>query len=219
VRQGIPYVYSAAVSTHGLTFTVLPASAEGDLPWEAEGLATPCLRCIFEQAPPPGMTPTCDTAGVLGPVAAAVAVTAAAEVLKVLTGTWPAVRRDLLHIDLWENSFRSFHVERSQQCPCCELRRFDSLDGRSRSDTTGLCGRDAVQISPASVDQVVDLEHLAGRLEAHGPVTRNRFLLRACFESLGDPYELTLFRDGRAIIKGTRQPEVARRLYAKYVGG
>jgi len=219
VRHGIPYIYAAAVGTHGMTFDVLPTSPGGDAPWEELELATPCLRCIYEEAPPPGMTPTCDTAGVLGPVSSSIALMAAVEALKILTGNWATVRREMTHVDLWDNTFRGFRLAETPRagCPCCQERSFDYLEGRAGSGSTSLCGRRAVQISPPP-DQVVDLVEIARRLEAHGEVTRNRFLLRASFDFRGEPFELTLFRDGRAIVKGTQEPEVARRVYAQYVG-
>jgi adenylyltransferase/sulfurtransferase len=220
VKHGFPYVYGGAVGTTGMSYTILPHTAEGTAPWEQAGCATPCLRCIFEQAPPPGMNPTCETAGVFGPTVAAVAAHQSAEALKVLTGNPGQVCRRLRHMDLWENDFRGFKVEGARDasaCKCCRERDFEHLAGRFASGTTTLCGRNAVQLT-ASGDAAVSSHEVQRRLASHGEVSANRFMLRAQIDENGNAYELTLFGDGRAIIKGTKDPTTARGLYARYVG-
>ncbi|MCP3904504.1 MAG: thiazole biosynthesis adenylyltransferase ThiF [Planctomycetes bacterium] len=235
VKHGLPYVYGGAVAATGVSLTVLPhprhrverAGREPAVTWSAEE-ATPCLRCVFPEAPPPGTAPTCDTAGVLGPVVAMVAAHQATQALKLLTGNLDAVDRSLLSIDAWTNEVRRFDVSGARDagdCPCCGRGVFESLAGGG-SETTSLCGRNAVQITPAASaapsPSNLDLGETARRLEPHGSFTRNEYLLRGAFRaemgSGGDPIELTLFPDGRAIIKGTAEPEVARSIYARYVG-
>src|SRR5690606_4098526 len=148
-KHGLPYVYGGAVGTIGTAFAILPHTASGDTPWEQLGRATPCFRCLFEEAPPPGMNPTCDTVGVLGPLAGIVADFEAAEALKILTGNFERVSPTMLAIDLWANSFNQFKVDRAYRdgdCPCCKHRIFEYLDGKLGSSATALCGRDAVQL-------------------------------------------------------------------------
>jgi adenylyltransferase/sulfurtransferase len=70
-----------------------------------------------------------------------------------------------------------------------------------------------VQIHPRE-SRGPTLADLKTRLEQFGPVRGNEFLLRCTL----DAHELTIFPDGRAIIKGTHDPAVARALYAKYIG-
>ena len=223
VKHGLPYVYGAAVGTTGMAFTVLP-HADGNTPWEnaADGnLATPCFRCLFEAAPPPGSSPTCDTVGVVGPAVAVVANFQVAETLKILTGQFDRVDRTLLNLDLWANEFHRLKVENAYDkgdCPCCKHRRFDYLDGKTGSSAVALCGRDAVQLRHRQQPESVDLKTLATRLGHHGQVKVNEFMLRAHLSDNGYDYEITLFPDGRAIVKGTDQPAVARGIYAKYVG-
>lgn len=222
VRHGIPYVYGGAVGTVGMCYAVLPHTPGGDRVWETAGAATPCLRCIFEQAPPPGMNPTCDTAGVLGPVVSVIANYQCVEAIKILTGNWSAISPTLLHIDVWSNLVKQFKVKRAYdvgECVCCKKREFEFLSGKFGSSTTTLCGRNAVQLSQATGGQKLDLEQAAVRLRPHGTVSVNKFMLRADITDNGSPYELTLFTDGRAIVKGTKEPKVARAVYAKYVGG
>lgn len=224
VKHGVPYVYGGAVSTVGTAFPILPHTATGDAPWErtAEGnRATPCLRCLFDEAPPPGTAATCDTVGVLGPAASIVASFEAAEALKILAGRYEQVCPTMLSFDLWANAFKQFKVARAYEdgdCPCCKHGRFDYLDGELGSGASTLCGRDAVQLKHRQSGAAIDLEALASRLDGRGRVTVNRFMLRAELVDAGKPYELTLFPDGRAIVKGTREPGVARGLYARYVG-
>lgn len=224
VKHGVPYMYGGAVGTTGAALAILPHTERGDAPWErlpGGGKATPCLRCLFEEAPPPGTMPTCDTVGVLGPAVGIVANFEAAEALKVLTGQLERVTSTMLSFDLGTGSLMQLKVARAYEsgdCPCCKHRRFDYLDGRQGSGTTTLCGRDAVQLTHRQSASSIDLDEIAGRLEAHGRVTANRFMLRAELADNGRRYELTLFTDGRAIVKGTREGNVARSVYAKYVG-
>ena len=173
------------------------------------------------EAPPAGAAATCDTVGVLGPAATIVASFEAAEALKILTGNFDRVSRTLLNLDLWANSVRQLKVEGAYEngdCPCCKHGSFDYLDGKLGSGATTLCGRDAVQIRQKREAEDVDLEEIAGRLAAHAEVKVNAHMLRARLVDRGQPYELTLFPDGRAIVKGTHEPGVARSLYAKFVG-
>lgn len=221
VKHGVPYVYGGAVGTVGMSYAILPHTPEGGSDWEKAGRATPCLRCIFEQAPPPGMNPTCDTAGVIGPIVAIIANFEVTETMKILTGNWDVINPAMTHVDLWENTMRQFKVVRAYDvgdCICCKQRQFEFLDGRFASGTTSLCGRNAVQLTQKLTADKLDFDEIAQRLQAHGSVNANKFMLRANIRDNGQEYELTLFTDGRAIVKGTQQPNVAKGIYAKYVG-
>lgn len=225
VKLGIPYIYGGAVGTVGMMYPILPHTPPGSKerkPWEIADKATPCLRCIFEQAPPPGMNPTCDTAGVLGPVVSIVANYQVNETLKVLTGNWAAVTPTLLSVDTWSNTVKQFKVLRAYdvgECVCCKKREFEFLAGKFASGTTTLCGRNAVQLTQKlAPGQKLDFKEIVARLRPHGPVTANKFMLRADIQDNGTGYELTLFTDGRAIIKGTKEANTAKSIYAKYVG-
>lgn len=222
VKRGIPYVYGGAVGSIGASYAILPHTPGSDSAWEKAGYATPCLRCIFEQMPPPGMNPTCDTAGVMSPVVQIVANYESSEALKILTGNWAAINRAMINIDIWENSFRQLKVARAYEvgnCICCKQRQFEFLEGRFTSGTTTLCGRNAVQLTQKrDGGEKLNFDLIALRLAAHGQVNANKFMLRADIIDNGEPYELTLFTDGRAIVKGTKEPNVAKSIYAKYVG-
>jgi adenylyltransferase/sulfurtransferase len=231
VSRGLPYLYGGAVGVTGVSMAVLPHDAArlgkstSQVTWTNDQ-STPCLRCVFPEAPPPGATPTCDTAGVLGPIVTIIAAYQSAQAIKLLTGHVDALDRSLLSVDLWDNTIRRFDVReaRSAECPCCAQGRFEHLRGEAGQFTTSLCGRDAVQISPAGSRDAtaIDLAAFAQRLGSHGTFTHNRFLLRGEFlherDELGRPLELTLFPNGRAIIKGASGPEQARAVYARYVG-
>jgi adenylyltransferase/sulfurtransferase len=222
VRDAIPYVYGAAVGTTGMSFTVLPRAA-APVPWKTDDgdFSTPCFRCLFEEAPPPGSTPTCDTAGVIGPAIGMIANHQAAETLKILTGNFGACNRTLLNADLWFNEIMQLAVASDQaqsDCPCCGQRRFDYLEGKEGSSAAALCGRDAVQLRHRQGAEDVDFDALAARLGRHGDVRTNAYILHASIDEHDNHYEITLFRDGRAIIKGTDDAGVARGIYAKYIG-
>lgn len=224
VKHAIPYLYGGAVGTEGMAFTILPHTQDQRTAWEraeSGNRATPCLRCLFEEAPLPGQAATCDTAGVLGPAVAIVANFQVAEALKILTGNLDRVSDRLLSIDLWTNAIARLGVDGVRdegECPCCKHHRFDYLDGRAGSQAVALCGRDAVQLRHHQPPAGLDLDGIARRLAQHGQARVNEFMLRVELAESESAYELSLFRDGRAIIKGTSDPAVARSLYAKYVG-
>lgn len=224
VKHGVPYVYGGAVGTVGAALAILPHTRAGDAPWESlagGSRATACFRCLFEEPPPAGMVPTCDTVGVLGPAVTAIASFEAAEALKLLTGNFEAVCPTMLNVDLWQNTIALLEVDTAYEhadCICCRQRRFDYLDGRVGSDTEALCGRDAIQLRNARGPSHLDLNTIADRLGAIGDVKATAFMLRADIVDSGKLYRLSLFPDGRAIIHGTADAAVARGLYAKYVG-
>ncbi len=193
-----PWIYAAAVGSYGLKLAILPGR-------------TACLRCIYPE-PPPGAQPTCETAGVLGPLTAVIASLAAADALKILASGAESLEARLTTVDVWTGVIRQIAPPSPDpECVCCVRREFTYLDG-SRRAPISLCGRNAVQIHERS--RPVNLPELALRLGAFAPVRANEFALRAAL----DPYELTVFPDGRAIIKGTTDTGVARSLYARYVG-
>jgi adenylyltransferase/sulfurtransferase len=222
VKHGIPYVYGGAVGTAGAAFAILPHTADGSAAWEiGAGRASPCLRCLFEEAPPPGATPTCDTVGVLGSAVTMIAGFEITEALKILTGNFDRVSPTMLNLDLWSNIVMPLKVASAYErgdCVCCKHRRFEFLDGKAGSSATTLCGRDAVQLTHRQSADRLDFEAIAARLRRHGKVIANEFLIRADLAENGKAYELTLFADGRAIVKGTGEASVARSVYARYVG-
>ena len=205
VKTERPWIYGAVIGATGLCMTIIPQD-------------TPCLRCVFDEAPPPELNPTCDTAGVLATAVNVVASLQATETLKLLVGRKDEINRHLVHIDVWSGRFASMKVQSTREhgdCPCCKRKQFPYLTGELGSTTATLCGRNAVQVHIAQ-GASIDFTAMEKKLErvASGPVRSNRFMLRARL----DGYELTLFPDGRAIIKGTDDPDKARTLYAKYLG-
>jgi molybdopterin/thiamine biosynthesis adenylyltransferase len=203
VKHRKPWIYGASVGSYGLSMTVIPHD-------------TPCLRCIFETMPPPGMSPTCDTAGVLASIVNIIASIQVAEALKILTGNLHRINRKMIFFDVWENSWKRFEIASAKdqgECPVCKLGKYEFLEGKEGSTVTTLCGRNSVQINQASGHQL-NFEQLADRLSPLGLVQFNKFLLKF---AVGD-YEIVVFPDGRGIVKGTKDPNVARSVYAKYVG-
>ena len=213
VKKGTPYMYGGAVGTVGMAYAILPNPDDSK--------ATPCLRCLFDQAPPAGTGATCDTVGVIGPAVSIVANFQVSEALKVLSGNTDRVNPAMLNIDLWTNQFMQLkvaNVRQGKHCLCCKQRQFEYLEGRAGSRSTALCGRDAVQLSHKQSADPIDFAAIAERLGQHGMVKTNEYILRASITDNDMHYELTLFTDGRAIIKGTNDTRVARGVYAKYVG-
>jgi molybdopterin-synthase adenylyltransferase len=207
LKQNIPWIYGGCIGAEGQTLTILPGE-------------TPCFRCVMNEPPPPGTSPTCDTAGIVGPIVNVVASIQACEAMKILAGHREAVSRTLTVIDLWTNQVRQLGLSRLQTaggCPTCRGEEFPWLSGQRGSRSAVLCGRNSVQLSHAPTsesDQPMALDSLATKLAAVGQVVRNKYLLRC---TIGD-YVITLFPDGRAIISGTSDIAEARSVYAKYVG-
>jgi adenylyltransferase/sulfurtransferase len=201
LKLKVPWIYSGVIAAYGVTMTVLP----GD---------TACLRCVFPERPLPGTTPTCDTAGVLNGIVGVIAGLASTEALKLLVGSDRLVR-GMTWVDLWENTFDRIELPRQADCPACGRGEYEYLDAAIDESGTSLCGRNAVQVrAPRGMEGTLDLEALAERLRPAGEVASNGFLLRLRV----DGYEVTVFPDARAIIKGTDDTSVARSVYAKYVG-
>jgi adenylyltransferase/sulfurtransferase len=197
VANGKPWIYGAAVGGYGLTMPVIPGK-------------TCCFACVYPE-PPQGAQPTCETAGVLGSVTASVAAWQAATALKILVDGEPPSRK-ITTLDLWAGTTRQISQPPADpNCVVCGCGEYRYLNGKRRAPIS-LCGRNAVQIHERR--RPVDLVELAQRLSATGPVRANEFALR--FQV--PPHEITVFPDGRAIIKGTTDPGVARSLYSRYIG-
>ncbi len=157
----------------------------------------------------------------MAPTVGVVANFQVSETLKILTGNYDRVNRSLLNFDLWSNELMQLkvtNVYENGDCPCCKHRQFDFLDGKAGSSAAVLCGRNAVQLRHRQQAGSIDIDAIANRLREHGEVTTNDFMLRASIASQDASYEITLFPDGRAIIKGTDDPAVARSVYSKFVG-
>jgi molybdopterin/thiamine biosynthesis adenylyltransferase len=197
VSSGVPWIYGAAVGSYGLTMPVIPGR-------------TCCLRCVYPD-PPAGAQPTCETAGVLNSITAAIAAIQVADALQILCGHADSVRHRITTLDVWAGVARQVSQPAADpQCRACGRRDFEYLNRKQRAPVS-LCGRNAVQICEA---RLLDLGELRERLRPIGDVRATEFALRF-FPS---PYEITFFPDGRAIIKGTSDTALARSLYAKYVG-
>jgi len=198
VEQGKPWIYAAAVASYAVTMNVIPGQ-------------TACLTCIFPAAPE-GTVETCDTAGILNSAVNLVGSIQATEAIKFLVGAHHQLRQTLLSFDVWSNDHAEVAAGKPRPgCQTCERREFPHLAGERRPQIT-LCGRNSVQIHERN--RPVNFGEMSTRLQPHGKVKHNDFVLKFW----RDPYEITLFPDGRAIIKGTADTAVARSLYARFVG-
>ena len=201
VKNNVSWIYGAAVSSYGATMTIQPNQ-------------TPCLRCIFEEMPNAGTSPTCDTSGVIQPIINSISAVQTTEALKILTGSFDALHKSLMQIDVWQNDWRKIKLSKpNPDCQTCGRKNFEFLNAESQEFSAVLCGRDAIQIVPPKRANL-DLQTLAGKLKNIGAVKQNEYLLRL---TVGE-FELTVFRDARAIIRGTDDIITARVLYSKYIG-
>jgi molybdopterin/thiamine biosynthesis adenylyltransferase len=200
VKFGAPWIYAAAVASYGLTMAIRPG-------------VTPCLACLLStERGAQGLEETCDTVGVLGSIVNLIASLEVAEAMKLLAREEAALHGRLISCDVWSGRFQSVNVLRNPQCAVCVQRQFAHLDGQAQPHIT-MCGRDSVQIHERG--RALDLNLLKKRLAPTvDEVRQNEFLLRFRVA----PYEMTVFTNGRAILKGTKDPAVARSLYARYIG-
>jgi len=215
-KYATPWVYGGAVGMTGSAMVILP-----DTPDSYEFEPTAKLSDLLEILPSPGQGPTCDTVGVLSPVVGMIANYQAAQALQILLDAWDHVDRSMLQIDLAKGIIRQVDVSgfrgvsQNNQDPD---QPFPHLAGKFAQVSTSLCGRNAVQFASRR-DHALDLESLATRLKSHGPVKHNELLIRSLVKDHDKPFELTIFNDGRAIVRGTTDIAEAKSIYTKYLGG
>jgi molybdopterin/thiamine biosynthesis adenylyltransferase len=199
VKHRLPWIYAAAVASYGVTLVIRPG-------------VTACLACLLGESAAASHEETCDTVGVLGPIVNLIASLAVAEGLKLLAGCDQALTGKLTSCDVWSGRMQSVQVERNAECRACGRHEYSYLEGQAQPHIT-MCGRDSVQIHERGRN--LDLAALRARLEqVVGAVRQNDFLLRFSIP----PHEMTVFADGRAILKGSQDPALARSLYARYIG-
>ncbi|MFQ5685725.1 MAG: ThiF family adenylyltransferase [Candidatus Scalindua sp.] len=203
IKNNIPWIYGACIGSKGLTMNIIPPT-------------TPCLRCVFETMPQMGTFPTCDTAGVIGPIAGIIGSIQATEAIKILTGKYESANKTLIEINVWDTKVKQIDVSdlRSlNDCPTCKLHTYKFLEAEDGVMVTLLCGKNAVQVMCRNTSNI-DLVQLAKRLASISDVSSNAFMLKFKVKD----NEFTVFPDGRAIITGTNDLSTAKSLYSKYLG-
>jgi molybdopterin/thiamine biosynthesis adenylyltransferase len=202
VKNRIPWIYTGAIGTSGMSMNTLPDKA--------------CLRCLYPGLPKAGSLPTCDTMGVLNTITVIMGSIETTEAIKILLGFYDDVEStnsNLLVYDTWNHSFDNIIVKKNVKCECCGNENYEFLDSDEQEIITSLCGRNAIQITPADPKEL-SLKSIGEKLEKLGTVKCTNFIM--LFKN--DETEISLFRDGRAIIKGTNDETVARTIYARYIG-
>ncbi|MFV1974235.1 MAG: ThiF family adenylyltransferase [Candidatus Scalindua sp.] len=203
VKNSVPWIYGACIGGRGVVMNIIPSD-------------TPCLRCVFETMPQIGSFPTCDTAGVIGPIAGIIASIQAAEAIKILSEDYESINKTLIEIDVWNTKFRQIDVSGLKElnnCPTCKLHNYTFLEAEDGVMATFLCGKNAVQVMSRNRGNI-DLRQLEQRLGSVADVSCNAFMLKFKVKD----HEFTVFPDGRAIITGTADSSTAKTLYSKYLG-
>jgi adenylyltransferase/sulfurtransferase len=197
IKLGVPWIYGAAIGSYGVAMSIIPERG-------------PCFACVYPE-PPPGVQPTCDVDGVLASATASVAALQVAMALRMVVG-WNDFECRIHTMDVWTGAMKQLSAgERDPQCRACGERNFHYLEGQRRVPVS-LCGRNAVQLHENA--RPLDLKQLASRLRPLGDVRVNEFALRIAIPK----YDLTIFPDGRAIVKGTTDVGVAKSVYARLIG-
>ena len=256
VRDGIPYVYAAAVAMEGRCMVVLPRDIAVDaqlsqvdisnvvdvgarISQAGKASATsssshlaargPCLRCVYPEMPAPGVLPTCDLAGVMGPVVGMVGAFAASQALLLLAGRADLLERKLWSVDLAAHRHATIAVSVDAHCACCGKKEFSFLEPvNEASRVAHLCGRGAIQVLPTRRVKVegaivdMDLPALQKQLLDHGQFAMRGGSLHGQLRNVpglgGEPVELTIFADGRAIVGRCSDETIARSIYDRFIG-
>ena len=203
IKNSVPWVYGACIGSRGVLMNIIPSR-------------TPCLRCVFETMPQIGSFPTCDTAGIIGPIAGIIASFQVTEAIKILIKDYASVNKNLLEIDVWETKLRQIDISELKDinnCQTCKLNNYEFLDAEVGIMTTFLCGKNAVQVMSRNTGKI-DLRQLEHRLGSISDVSCNAFMLKFKVKD----HSFTVFADGRAIITGTADSSTAKSLYSKYLG-
>ncbi len=203
VKNSVPWIYGACIGGRGVVMNIIPSE-------------TPCLRCVFETMPQIGSFPTCDTAGVIGPIAGIIASIQVTEAIKILSEDYESINKTLIEIDVWNTKFRQIDVSGLKElnnCPTCKLHNYTFLEAEDGVMATFLCGKNAVQVMSRNRGNI-DLRQLEQRLGSVANVSCNAFMLKFKVKD----HEFTVFPDGRAIITGTADSSTAKTLYSKYLG-
>lgn len=198
ISSSIPWVYAGAIATYGNVLPILPRR-------------TACFRCVHRFPPPPGSLPTCETAGILPSLPSVVAGLQATEAIRILLGQEPS--REMIVVDIWSGDITRMGVLRSPDCPACVNERFEFLSRERKEEIAVLCGRDTVSVDPL-LKQEMDLEVVSERLKSVGEVRGSGSWLAF---RVGE-VRITLFKDGRALIRGVKDVERAKSIYDRYVG-
>jgi len=202
VKNEIPWIYTGAIGTSGMSMNILPKKA--------------CIRCLYPGVPKAGSLPTCDTMGVLNTATVIMGSIETTEAIKILLGHYDndeSTDSNLIVYDTWNHSFDTIAVRKNEKCECCGNQNYEYIDSDEQEIITSLCGRNAIQITPADHIEL-SLKKIGEKLEKLGKVKCSDFIM--IFSN--DETEISLFRDGRAIIKGTNDEKVARSIYARYIG-
>lgn len=198
VKKGIPWIYAGAVETQGMTMTVVPG-------------ITACLNCFIEETPPSGALPTCHQAGIINTTTNIIASIQTTEAVKLLIGK--GAGGYLTAFDIWKQEFKRIKIDRRQDCPTCSKKEFKFLEEGLKSWCRVFCGRNSVQINPKRNDEL-DLDKLSDKMKNLGKLTNHGLFLNFTDST----FDITLFKSGRAIIKGTTDESVAKSVYCRYIG-
>lgn len=202
VKLGVPWIYCGAVGTYGMVMAIIPGT-------------TSCFRCFLPNVPPSGALQTCDVAGVLNTIPSMMAAIATTEAMKIVLERKTDICTNLIVYDAWNQEQQKITVPKNPSCKCCAKLEFEFLETKKEDLITALCGRDAIQIVPSRGGDI-KLEQMTYKLDKVGDVKCNEYVL--IFKDNETDYEITLFRDGRAIIKGTRDIDVAKSVYSRFIG-
>ena len=192
IKNKISFIYSSAVGSKGYVFDIVPNK-------------TACLRCFLKEAV---QLDTCETVGVLNTITNLISSLQVNEAIKILLKKSNFVSK-LLFFDIWKNELLKINVNKNKNCICCANAVFEYLNGKKSSRIIKLCGDNVYQIRAKSFHKK-DFVILKNKLKKIGSVAD-------FFYCINFDNKLTIFQDGRALIKAKDEKE-AKSLYSRFVG-
>lgn len=191
IKNNIPFIYSSAVGSKGYVFDVVPKQ-------------TACLRCFLKEAT---ALDTCETGGVLNTITNLISSIQVNEAIKILLNK--DYEKYLLFSDISKNELTKIKINKNKNCICCAKNNFEYLAGKKSQKIIKLCGDNVYQIKSKSINKE-QFNDLKNKLKKINKVVDFGYCI-----NFGN--KLTLFQDGRALIKAKNGKE-AKSLYSKFVG-
>ncbi len=194
---GVPWIYSGVIGTDGIV-AFFPGKG-------------PCLRCLVEDIPAPGETPTCESAGIVNTLPAIIPGFAVTAVYRYLIDGEHSDK--LVSLNPWDNEVNMLKLDKSDNCLCCGEGNYEFLNREKGDLVLSLCEK-GVQIIPG-VSADIDLRTISARIAwDNNNYQISDYMLRGTFEGV----TISLFSDGRAIIKGLGDEGAAESFYSRIIG-
>ena len=141
VLTGKPNVYGSIFRFEG----------QASVFWAEKGA---CYRCLYPEAPPPGLVPSCAEGGVLGVLPGIVGTIQSNEVIKVILGAEGILLNRLLLFDAWKMRFRELKLRKNPDCPLCG----ENATIKELVDYEEFCGLKQAPVEASPIEEITAVE-------------------------------------------------------------